>query len=251
MQVMKGLGRDGPVCLLQIIVKFVVSIKTKALFGRWQMRSEFSPPTSKLVAVSAIKKTRRRSKTSKGLQRMGGRQNSQKISAPAHVIKIYQMRPIKPDPSCWKVTLKENLCLNISGVCSGSSFIILSYEDQRVRIPDPAFCAMSVNMSNTSCHWTCFASAADFFFNGVYSWILYALFSFLFWSTDHLFGFVLHHLFLPVLEIQILIRRIRMFLGLPDPDPLVRGTDPDQDPSLFSWMFWADGNKILFCRPAK
>ncbi len=26
--------------------------------------------------------------------------------------------------------------------------------------------------------------------------------------------------------------RIRMFLGLPDPDPLVRGTDPD--PSLFS-----------------
>ncbi len=28
----------------------------------------------------------------------------------------------------------------------------------------------------------------------------------------------------------IRIRRIRMFLGLPDPDPLVRGTDPD--PSL-------------------
>jgi hypothetical protein len=26
--------------------------------------------------------------------------------------------------------------------------------------------------------------------------------------------------------------RIRMFLGLPDPDPLVRGTDPD--PSVFS-----------------
>ncbi len=26
--------------------------------------------------------------------------------------------------------------------------------------------------------------------------------------------------------------QIRMFLGLPDPDPLVRGTDPD--PSLFS-----------------
>ncbi len=23
-------------------------------------------------------------------------------------------------------------------------------------------------------------------------------------------------------------------LGLPDPDPLVRGTDPDPDPSLFS-----------------
>jgi hypothetical protein len=32
----------------------------------------------------------------------------------------------------------------------------------------------------------------------------------------------------------IRIRRIRMFLGLPDPDPLVRGTDPDPDPSLFS-----------------
>jgi hypothetical protein len=39
----------------------------------------------------------------------------------------------------------------------------------------------------------------------------------------------------PVLGIRI--RRIRMFLGLqdPDPEPLVRGTDPDQalDPSLF------------------
>jgi hypothetical protein len=28
--------------------------------------------------------------------------------------------------------------------------------------------------------------------------------------------------------------RIRMILGLPDPNPLVRGIDPDQDPSLFS-----------------
>jgi hypothetical protein len=35
--------------------------------------------------------------------------------------------------------------------------------------------------------------------------------------------------------------RIRMFLGLPDPDPLVKGTDPDPlvkgtdpEPSLFS-----------------
>jgi hypothetical protein len=26
--------------------------------------------------------------------------------------------------------------------------------------------------------------------------------------------------------------RIRMILGLPDPDPLVRGTDPDLDPSI-------------------
>jgi hypothetical protein len=28
------------------------------------------------------------------------------------------------------------------------------------------------------------------------------------------------------------LRRIRMFLGLPDPDPLVRDMDPDQDPSI-------------------
>ncbi len=34
----------------------------------------------------------------------------------------------------------------------------------------------------------------------------------------------------PVLGIQI--RRIRMFLGLPDPDSLVRGMAPDPDPSL-------------------
>jgi hypothetical protein len=38
---------------------------------------------------------------------------------------------------------------------------------------------------------------------------------------------------------RIRIRRIRMFLGLPDPDPLVKGTDQDPedpapDPSLFS-----------------
>ncbi len=32
----------------------------------------------------------------------------------------------------------------------------------------------------------------------------------------------------PVLGIRI--RRIHMFLGLPDPNPLVRGTDPDEDP---------------------
>ncbi len=38
--------------------------------------------------------------------------------------------------------------------------------------------------------------------------------------------------FLTVLEIRI--RRIRMFLGLHDPDPLVRGTGPALDSSLFS-----------------
>ncbi len=32
----------------------------------------------------------------------------------------------------------------------------------------------------------------------------------------------------------IRIRRIRMFLGLLDPDPLVGGMNPDPDPSLFS-----------------
>ncbi len=32
----------------------------------------------------------------------------------------------------------------------------------------------------------------------------------------------------------IRIRKIRMFLGLADPDPLVRGTDLDPDISFFS-----------------
>jgi hypothetical protein len=31
--------------------------------------------------------------------------------------------------------------------------------------------------------------------------------------------------------LRIRIRRIRMFLGLLDPDPLVRGTDPAPDPA--------------------
>jgi hypothetical protein len=34
-------------------------------------------------------------------------------------------------------------------------------------------------------------------------------------------------LFFPVLRIRIRIRQIRMFLGLLDPDPLVRGMDPN------------------------
>ncbi len=38
--------------------------------------------------------------------------------------------------------------------------------------------------------------------------------------------------FVPVLGIRI--HRNRMFLGLQDPNPLVRGMDPDPDPSLFS-----------------
>ncbi len=32
------------------------------------------------------------------------------------------------------------------------------------------------------------------------------------------------------------IHRIHMFLGLPDPDPLVEGMDPDPDPSIL-WLF--------------
>ncbi len=34
---------------------------------------------------------------------------------------------------------------------------------------------------------------------------------------------------LSVLRIRILIHRIHMFLGFPDPDPLIRGMDPDPD----------------------
>jgi hypothetical protein len=32
--------------------------------------------------------------------------------------------------------------------------------------------------------------------------------------------------------LRLRIRRIRMFLGLLDPDPIVRHTDPDHDPSI-------------------
>ncbi len=41
---------------------------------------------------------------------------------------------------------------------------------------------------------------------------------------------------------SVLEFRNRMFFGLPDPNPLVRGMDPDPDPSLFSWRCWADWN---------
>ena len=37
---------------------------------------------------------------------------------------------------------------------------------------------------------------------------------------------------LAVLRIRIQIHRIRMFLGLPDPDPFVQGTDPAPDSSI-------------------
>ncbi len=38
--------------------------------------------------------------------------------------------------------------------------------------------------------------------------------------------------YLAVLRIQIQIHQIHVFLGLPDPDPLVRGMDPYPDPAL-------------------
>ncbi len=37
------------------------------------------------------------------------------------------------------------------------------------------------------------------------------------------------------IRIWIRIRRILMFSGLPDPDPLVRETGPDPDPSIMKW----------------
>jgi hypothetical protein len=36
----------------------------------------------------------------------------------------------------------------------------------------------------------------------------------------------------PQAVLRIRIHRIHMFFGLPDPDPLVRGMDPDPDPAL-------------------
>ncbi len=36
----------------------------------------------------------------------------------------------------------------------------------------------------------------------------------------------------PESMLRIRIHRIHMFLGLPDPDPLVRGIDPDPDPAV-------------------
>jgi hypothetical protein len=55
-----------------------------------QKRNEFSTTTSQLVSKLAIKK--------QGgaliFKRMGGRQNSLKISAPLRLIKIHQMRPL-------------------------------------------------------------------------------------------------------------------------------------------------------------
>jgi hypothetical protein len=45
-----------------------------------------------------------------------------------------------------------------------------------------------------------------------------------------LFATILH--IAPVFRIRIRIHRIHVFLGLPDPDPLVRGMDPDPNPAL-------------------
>ena len=63
------------------------------------------------------------------------------------------------------------------------------------------------------------------------------MFHFRFWNTSKRFGFVSILSFdigPPVLSFRsvfrIRIHRIHMFLGLLDPDPLVRGMDPDLDP---------------------
>jgi hypothetical protein len=47
-------------------------------------------------------------------------------------------------------------------------------------------------------------------------------------SLCYLFFCLLH----TVLRSRIRIHRIHVFLGLQDPDPLVRGMDPDPDPAL-------------------
>jgi hypothetical protein len=43
-------------------------------------------------------------------------------------------------------------------------------------------------------------------------------------------------------SVEIRIPRIRVFLGLPDPDSLVRGPDPD--PSLFHRIFFTSLNSV-------
>ncbi len=44
------------------------------------------------------------------------------------------------------------------------------------------------------------------------------------------------HVFFPLPMLRIRIRRIRVFSGLPDPDPLIRGKDPDP-PTVF-WLLY-------------
>ncbi len=39
--------------------------------------------------------------------------------------------------------------------------------------------------------------------------------------------------------------QIRMFLGLPDPDPIVRGTEPDPDPPIIEHKYWE--NLDFYC----
>ncbi len=50
---------------------------------------------------------------------------------------------------------------------------------------------------------------------------------------------------LPVFPIRI--HRIHMFLGLPDPDPFVRGMDPDPDPSVIMPEKYENPWFLLFC----
>jgi hypothetical protein len=46
---------------------------------------------------------------------------------------------------------------------------------------------------------------------------------------------------------SVLRIRIHMFLGLPDPDPLVRGMDPDPDPSIIMQKYYEKPWFLLFC----
>ncbi len=41
--------------------------------------------------------------------------------------------------------------------------------------------------------------------------------------------------------------RIRKFFGLPDPDPSVRGTDPNPDPSIIKQKSLRNPLILLFC----
>jgi hypothetical protein len=50
----------------------------------------------------------------------------------------------------------------------------------------------------------------------------------------------------PVFRIRVQMIEIHKFLGLPDPDLLVRGTVPDPDTSIIRISFWA--SRIRICK---
>jgi hypothetical protein len=82
----RGGGGDEPVCYFKI-VKIVVSVKARDLV----------PPMTKAQRISDIpigSKLATKKQGSALKAPMGGEQNSLKIPAPLHLIKIYQMRPL-------------------------------------------------------------------------------------------------------------------------------------------------------------